>query len=177
MDEVANDLNNEFSADEIKGMMSAAPLNDTEVFMVTITHTDKTVAMNIANMIADRAPDIIQTYIKGSSVEVVDYAKEPTTRSFPKHRKYVMLGGMAGGGIAGVLIVLVFLFNSKIKGKEDLEKLFTAPIVGEIPNFMQAELMQGGYNYEYSVKKIPTERRAKTNVAKNKSSKKNKKKK
>lgn len=164
LDDVSNELNNEFASWEIRGMMSAAPLNETEVFQITITHTDKEVATRIANMIADKAPAIIQGYIKGSSVEVVDYAKEPTSKSYPSYKRYLLFGGVAGGGIAFVIIVLIFLFNSKIKGKEDLEKLFTAPIIGEIPNFEQAEVLHKDYKYSNETEKITPSGRRLENV-------------
>lgn len=145
LDEVSNQLNGEYSAEAIKAMMSANAMNDTEIFQINITNPDKAVATKIVNAVAEKAPQIIQSYIKGSSVEVVDYAKEPWSKSFPSVKKYIIMGGFAGGAISFLAIVLIFLFNSKIGSKEDIEKLFTAPVIGEIPNFMQSETARGRY--------------------------------
>ena len=149
LDEVSNQLDGEYSAETIKAMMSANAMNDTEIFQINITNPDKAVATKIVNAVAEKAPQIIQSYIKGSSVEVVDYAKEPWSKSFPSVKKYIIMGGFAGGAISFVGIVLIFLFNSKIGSREDIEKLFTVPVIGEIPNFTQSETSRDKYNYAY----------------------------
>lgn len=149
LDEISNQLDKEYSAEQIRSMMSANAMNETEIFQINITNPNKSVATEIVNAIAEKAPQIIQGYIKGSSVEVVDYAKEPWSKSFPSYKKYIMLGGFAGGAISFVIVVLIFLFNSKIGSREDIEKLFTAPVIGEIPNFMQSDTGHDKYHYAY----------------------------
>lgn len=149
LDEVSFRLNDKYTASQIRGMMSANAMNETEIFQVSITSTDPIEAAQIVNIIADMAPTVITNYIEGSSVKVVDYAKVPTTRSFPVYRKYIMLGFMAGGGLAAIVIILMFLFNSKITSEEDIKKLFTAPVIGKIPNFEQRTASNSAYNYGY----------------------------
>ena len=149
LDEVSNQLGNKYSTEQIRSMMSANAMNETEIFQINITNPDKSVATEIVNALAEKAPQIIQGYIKGSSVEVVDYAKEPWAKSFPSFKKYIMLGGVAGGAVSFVIVVLIFLFNSKISSREDIEKLFTAPVIGEIPNFMQSDTSHDKYHYAY----------------------------
>lgn len=152
LDEVAQQLDNKYTSAQLRTMMSASVMNDTEIFQVSITSTDAEEATQIANIIADMAPGVITDYINGSSVKVVDYAKVPESRSFPVYRKYVFFGGLAGGGIAAIVIVLMFLFNSKINGEEDIQKLFTAPVIGKIPNFEQRSNASSSYDYEYGYK-------------------------
>lgn len=146
MDEVSLKLNNKYTSSQLKGMMSANAMNETEIFQISITNTDPVEAMTIANIVADMAPEVITNYIEGSSVKVVDYAKVPTTRSYPVYRKYMMMGFVAGGGIAAIIVILMFLFNSKITSEEDIKKLFTAPVIGKIPNFEQR---QSAHSYKY----------------------------
>lgn len=149
LDEVSVRLDNKYTSSQLRGMISANVMNETEIFMVSITNTDAEEAAKIVNIIADMAPEIIMNYIEGSSVKVVDYAKVPQTRSFPVYRKYVMSGFVVGGGLAAVIVVLMFLFNSKISSEEDIKKLFTAPVIGKIPNFEQIPTSASGYNYGY----------------------------
>lgn len=149
LDEVAAQLGGNYDSSQLRGMMSAGVMNDTEIFKVSITSPVPEEAMQIANIVADMAPEVITNYIEGSSVKVVDYAKIPTTRSFPVYRKYLMMGFVAGGGLAGLIIILMVLFNSKIATEEDIQKLFTAPVIGKIPNFEQRQAPYASNKYGY----------------------------
>lgn len=149
LDEVAAQLNGKYTDAQIRGMMSAQAMNETEIFQVSITSTNPEEAAQIVNIIADMAPRVITNYIEGSSVKVVDYAKIPQTRSFPVYRKYIILGFIAGGGLSAIVIILMFLFNSKITSEDDIKKLFTAPVIGKIPNFEQRTVSDSAYNYRY----------------------------
>lgn len=155
LDEVAQKLGGEYQSSQIRAMMSASSLDGTEIFSVQITSTDPKEAARIANIIVDMAPDVIMDYIEGSSVKVVDYAKPPNVRSFPVYRKYLMKGAAAGGGIALVFIVIIFIFNSKISTEEEIKRLFTAPVIGKIPSFDisgRGAYYKHGYKYEYKSK-------------------------
>lgn len=150
LDEVSQMLDEKYTSAEIRGMMNANVMNETEIFQVSITCTNPEEAAQIANIIADMAPAVITNYIEGSSVKVVDYAKVPNVRSFPVYRKYIMLGGIAGGGLAAAVIVLMFLFDTKVSNEEDIKKIFTAPVIGKIPNFEQRTVRSSSYgNYKY----------------------------
>ncbi len=148
LDAVSAKLNNKYTADELRGMMNASSLEETEVFSVSITASDPYEATEIANVLADMAPDVITEFLEGSSVKIVDYAKVPQSRSYPVYRKYIVVGGLAGGGLTTLIIILIFLFNSRISGEEDINKLFTAPVIGSIPN-LDTIYGKPGYKYKY----------------------------
>lgn len=149
LDEVSLKLDDKYTSSQLRNMMSANVMNETEIFQVSITSTDAEEATQIVNIIADMAPAVITNYIEGSSVKVVDYAKVPQTRSFPVYRKYIILGFVAGGGLTAIIVILMFLFNSKISSEDDIKKLFTAPVIGKIPNFEQRPTSNSTYNYGY----------------------------
>lgn len=157
LDKVAENLDGQYTADQLRGMLSASALKETEIFQIFVSCTDREKSAEIANVVATLAPGVIKEYIEGSSVNVVDYAKVPTMRSFPVYRKYAFTGGIIGGGIAFVIIVVLFLFNSKINDEEDITKLFTAPVIGKIPNFdsrgdSASSYKKYKYGYEYKQK-------------------------
>lgn len=149
LDEVALKLEERYTVSQLRGMIGASVMNDTEIFNVSITSTNPEESAKIANIVAEMAPSVITEYVEGSSVKVVDYAKVPTTRSFPVYRKYVMMGFIAGGGLAAIIIVLMVLFNSKVTTEEEIEKMFTAPVIGKIPNFEQTHTQHHSYKYGY----------------------------
>lgn len=147
LDEVAAELDEDYSASALRGMISFKKNEDTEIFQVKITHPNPEEAARIANKIADKAPEVITSFIDGSSVKVVDYAKVPTARSYPSYMKFGVAGAAAGAGIVILIIALLFIFSAKIDSAEEIETIFSIPVIGKIPNFSHSS---GSENYYYS---------------------------
>ena len=72
-----------YSVKEIRNMMKANAVSETEIFQVSIENSDPKVAQKLANTVAKVAPHDITNFIEGSSVKIVDYAKLPTVPSSP----------------------------------------------------------------------------------------------
>lgn len=138
-------------AAHIRSAMSAASINETEVFSVRINYHDPQMAATIANAIADVAPSEIATIVEGSSTKVVDYAKVPGAPYEPSTSSNVFLGIAAGGALAVGLIVLQHLLDRRVRSEEDLAQLSTAPVLGVIPDF-EVEGEKGSYAYSYTPK-------------------------
>ena len=62
---------------KLGGMISAASVNGTEIFRVTVTDTDPEKATVIANSIAEVLPEVVEDIIGGTTVKVVDTAIVP----------------------------------------------------------------------------------------------------
>lgn len=127
------DLN--YSAAAIRGMMTAASVEDTEIFEIQISNADPKVAAKIANAVADVAPEEIANFLEGSSTKIIDYATVPQFRYTPSYRKNTMVGLAVGAVAAMVYIVLRTILDVRIKNEEDLERLFDLPVLGTIPEF------------------------------------------
>ena len=136
-----------YSVDQVRNMMTTEQVDDTELFQVFITHEDPEVAAQVANAIAEVAPDEIEEFVEGSSTKIVDYAKVPTARYSPSYRKNTVLGGVIGVVVAVLYITLVYLLDVRIKDSEDMEMLFDIPILGQIPVFGTGEVKKKGYGY------------------------------
>ena len=148
--EVEKDLGYKYTTKEIRDMMKTGSVDDTEIFTISITHKSPKEAEEITNKIADRTVSIIGEYIEGSTVKIIDRATVPNGKSYPSVSRFTMLGGMAAGGMAAIIIILLYLFNGKVTSEDDLKALFDAPIIGRIPNFRQ--IYGNGYSYNYAYK-------------------------
>ncbi len=137
LDNVSEGLDRKYTPAQIKSMMSGSSVEETEVFNVSITNENPKEAAKIANAIADLAPSVITKYIDGSSVKIVDYAKVPTSQSFPNYSKYLVFGGFIGAFIAAAVIAALIIFNSKISSEDDIKATFEEPVIGKIPDFRQ----------------------------------------
>lgn len=139
----------DFTAEEIRSMMTTSQLGNTEMFQVFITYQDPAAAAEVANAIADVAPGEIGNFVEGSSTKIIDYAKVPTTRHSPNYRKNTLLGGIVGVAAAVLYITLRYLLDVRLKDSEDLEMIFDIPVLGQIPTFVSADAKKkSGYGYE-----------------------------
>ena len=128
---------------QIRGIMTAESIDDTEMFRVQITHSKPWLAAKIANAIADVAPAEISNIMVGSTTKVVDRAKVPSAPSTPNRSQNAFFGGFAGAALAVMYVVIYTLVDVRIKGEEDLTRICEAPVLGAIPEF--AEEAKNGY--------------------------------
>ncbi len=135
LEKVVEEGNLDISAEAIRTMMTASSLNGSEIFQIHITHKDPEMAAKIANAVAEIAPQEISNFLEGSSTKIVDYARVPTSSFSPDYRGKTIQGAGIGAGVAAIGILLVALLDKRIKSQEDLEALFTLPILGTIPDF------------------------------------------
>ncbi len=146
--DVAEKGNLPYSPDELRSMMSAAQKDETEIFTVSITHTDPVMAAKVANTIADVAPEKIGGIVEGSSTKIIDYANVPTAPSSPNVMKSVVLGALIGIVLALIYVTILFLLDVRVKDAEDLESIFDYPVLGQIPVFAVADMKKkSGYGY------------------------------
>ncbi len=167
---VAQELNGGYTPKDIKSMMSASSVNDTELFKITISHPNPHEAERIANVVADKSIEVISQYVEGSSMKVVDYAVAPQEKSYPSTSKNTVMGFMAGAFIAALIIVLLMLFNEKVSSDKDIEALFDEPIIGRIPDFNQVYgegyHYRYGYGYGYGYKGMSTSQQGRNKIEK-----------
>lgn len=123
------------SVEDIRSSMTAQQVDNTEMFTVTISHTDPKTATKIANTIAKVAPPIISEIVKGSSTEIIDYATVPASPYSPSIIKNTLLGGVLGGLIIGAFLTIRFLMDVRIKDEDDAESYLKIPVLGTIPEY------------------------------------------
>jgi len=120
---------------QLRGLMDAKSVDETEMFRVSISHADPNTAANIANAIAAVAPTEIQNIMIGSATKVIDYAKVPQAPSSPSMTRNTILGGMIGFLLAVAVVVAQQLLDRRIKTEEDLTRIANVPVLGVIPDF------------------------------------------
>ena len=122
------------TASQIRGMLSAEPVDETEMFEITITSPNPQMSADIANAIASVAPAEIAEIIEGSSAKIIDEAKVPVSRSSPSYTLNALVGGMVGAIFSALVFILHYLLDKRIKSEEDLKEICEIPVLGVIPN-------------------------------------------
>ncbi len=154
LEPVAEAIGGGYKASNIRGLMSASALNETEVFEVWISHTNPEMAAKIANAIADVAPKQIEEVLEGSSTKVIDRAKPASAPYSPNVSRNTTFGFAGGAILAACIIILQTLLDVRVKGEEDLAAISDAPVLGLIPDLATDSRDPHAYSgYKYSAYK------------------------
>ena len=140
----------EAKPEDIRKMMSAKQVEETEMFQVFISNPNPKTAAYIANAIANVAPKRIAGFVEGSSAKIVDYASEAEKPYTPSYTKNIALGFLLGAILACIVLTLRYLFDMRVKTEDDLKQYFDAPVLGIIPSFEQKRKSGYGYGYGYA---------------------------
>lgn len=148
LEKVAEESGLDVTTKDIREVMESEQVNDTEVFTVTITLPDPEQAAQLANALAEVAPEEIGDIVEGSSTKIIDYAKVPEAPSSPNKGRSTVLGALAGIVVAVLYVTLRFLLDVRIKDEEDLTMLFNLPVLSQIPTFVpDGTMRKGSYGY------------------------------
>lgn len=147
LDEVAEETQLGYDYGQLKKMISAAAVNETEIFQVTVTCANYHHAAMIANSIAHVLPEKIPAVVVGSSVRVVDYAVEKPLPVGPSRLKYAIVGAMIGCVIAAMVVVVFELMDTSINSEEYLAHVYSEyPLLAVVPG---AQSTRSGYKGYY----------------------------
>lgn len=144
LEEVAQNLNLELTASQLRSMISCSPINETEIFKVTVSNESPALAADIANAIADVAPDAIVDTIKAGGVSVIDYAKVPSSPSSPNFKLNILIGALVGFAVSFVIFFIREIFDTTVNDQSDLEREFNnIPVIGTIPRLIPVSSKAG----------------------------------
>lgn len=138
------------SYSQVRDMLSAAAVNETEIFKVTVTGPDPQEAERIANAIAYILPKRITSIIEGTSAKVVEAAVVPASPSSPSYTQNTMIGLLFGLILMVGIIALREMFDVSIQMEEDIVQASKHPVLAAVPDM--AASSKGGYDYSYDRK-------------------------
>lgn len=132
LEKVEKAANLGYTANEIREMMSADAIDNTEMLRVYIKNANPEHAAMLANTIAEVTPNELAYYV-ASSVKVIDYATPAKEPSSPNIKNNVAIGAFLGLILSITFVLLKEIFDVRIKTEEDLERMFHLPVLGAIP--------------------------------------------
>lgn len=136
---------------ELKDMIVAESVDETEVFRVVVTSHDPQEANKIAEAIAYILPKRISSIVEGTSAKVVDSSVVSSVPSSPSYTVNTLMGFLIGFVLSAGMIVLQELFNITIRSEEDIAQVCKHPILAGVPDM--AAPSKGGYYYASGNKK------------------------
>lgn len=125
-------VNRTFS--EMKEMIAAEAVGNTEIFEITVISEDPQEAEAIANAIASILPKRITSIVEGTSAKVVEAAVVPSRPSSPSYAKNSILGFIVGGILSVAAVVLWLAFDTTIRLEEDITRRCKYPLLATVPD-------------------------------------------
>ena len=144
LDKVIDEADLPLTTDQVRQMISAEVVDETEMFKVKATTPNPEMSQNLANAIAKVAPDVIAEIIEGSSAKIIDYAQLPKGQSSPNYVSSAVIGALVGAVLAVAVILIQNLMDTCINDEEDLEKICDVPVLGLIPDLASETKNAGG---------------------------------
>ncbi len=138
LDKVIQETGLLLSTGQLRNMISAEVVGETEMFRVTVKTPNAQMSADLANAIAAIAPEEIAKIIEASSAKVIDYAKVPMAPSSPNYKTSTVLGAFVGALLAVAVILLQTMLDVRIKNEEDILKISPIPVLGVIPDLNAA---------------------------------------
>lgn len=141
---LANTCSTLFTVDPtMKSIISGADVSITVVensyfLRITSTSSDPHTAANIANLVANTAPEVFKKYFgDGGKVDTVDVASVPSSPSSPNKMKFVLIGFAVGLVLSLVISFLLEIVDTTVKADDDLYKQYDIPVFAEIVDLDQ----------------------------------------
>lgn len=121
------------SADSVKKLVSVTNESNTEIITISATTTDPKLSKDIANDTVSTFIRTMQKNLNVRNIEVVDKAKLSYIPSGPNVKKNTLLATMVGFVLGCGYATLRFLFDNRLRTKEEAEKYLGIPVFCEIP--------------------------------------------
>ncbi len=141
--QVSSEINNKYSWNQIKGMLSISSLNDTELLSIVVTAGNPDDAFNIASAVLEKAPEKFESVLSGGDVFLVDnaaYSDVPLAKGTTTN---TLLGFMFGLVLGVIVAFIMDLFDKKVHGGVDVAKKYGVTILGEISHGVTVNRKKG----------------------------------
>ena len=119
----------------LNGQVSAAPEKEKQALGIERQQALK--AALYTYLLNKREEVALQLAINEANVRIVEYPMGSSIPVSPVHRNIVLIALVIGLCLPAGIIYLRRLFDTTIDGREDVEKLTSIPILGELPHWQQ----------------------------------------
>ena len=107
---------------------------DTRIVSIVVKDDQPEEASRIANALREVAAEKIIKVTRVSDVTTLEEARPALTPSSPNIRRNTLLAFLAGGAVMVILILLLELFDDRVKRPEDVEEVMQVALLGIVPD-------------------------------------------
>ena len=132
--QVAQNLNLDYTYEELKGMLHVNNPSDTRCLNITVQNNDMQEASDIANEFATVAKRQISDIMDTDEPAIYESAIVNENPIKPEKLKNMIIGFLLGFLIACGVIIVQYMLNDSLKTEEDIEKFLSLNTLAAIPN-------------------------------------------
>lgn len=125
----------EYSHGQLKQMTSIHSINNSELFQISVTSYSPEDSFLLVETMQKIVPEFIKNIKATAEISIVDPAVMPTAPSSPNIIMNTMVGGMIGLFFSVIVSILWEIIDANVKNQEDLNKKYSLPVLGSIPDF------------------------------------------
>lgn len=133
--QVASAIGGKYTPSQLSQKITFKPVEDTEVFEAIVVDENPTQAKDIADAVAQTAPDALASFNDNANLKVVDDATLPKSPSSPNVAKNVLLAFAAGVVLSLIFAFAREFFDTKIKYDHEMTEILGIPVLAAIPDF------------------------------------------
>ncbi|MCC8075953.1 MAG: hypothetical protein LIO95_08460 [Clostridiales bacterium] len=142
--------------EEYDADVSTSVDSESGIITVYVVTTDPQMSASYARAIADVAAEETSRIVEGSSMQIIDQPKIPTSIYSPSYTRNTMMGLLLGAFLVCAIVVLQELLNDRIQDQAELEARYGISVLGAIPDWSSMGKNQN-YSYYYSQEKEKAE--------------------
>lgn len=119
---------------ELSSMISVTIPTDTRVISISVEDDNAQEATTIANTVREVAAEKIKAVTKVDDVTTLEAAEVPKEPSSPNIKRNTLIGVIAGGVLAVISIIILEIFDDRVRRPEDIEDVLGLPLLGIVPD-------------------------------------------
>lgn len=127
------------TSSSIRSALKITSNEDSTVVYIEATYTDPYMAKNIANATMEIAPQLMTDVVEVGSVNILDYARLPSTPKASGTTQIIILAMILGLVASSAFIIFFNFVTMKIKNSEDIEFKTGISVFGEIPHLITTD--------------------------------------
>lgn len=135
---VISNLGINASESDIRNNVTVEAISNTEMMVIKVKNEDPVIAAKVTNEIATVFIENVKEYYGIENVHVVDKAEIQETPYNINHVKDIMIFVVIGIVISVVYVLIINMFDTKIKSPEEIEKLWGYTVLAAIPLYETA---------------------------------------
>lgn len=132
---------------KVKGSVTAYVSDTAPVVTVVVETTSPKLSLKLAEKVADLAPGKVAEVVDGSSMRIIDPPVASSGKASPNNLRNGLLGLLIGLVGAVVMCIVVDLIYDYVQDDSDIERRYSVPVIGHIPDIIQAEKSPNNYSY------------------------------
>ena len=134
LEKVVSDLKLDLTPKGLANKIKVTVPVDTRIVSISVNDRVPEEASRIANSLREVAAQKIISITRVSDVTTLEEARPAISPSSPNIRRNTVIGAGLGAGLVIVVVLLIELFDGRVKRPEDIEDALQMTLLGVVPN-------------------------------------------